>query len=341
MIHFNCPNTVQTLLLLCVHYFGAGETGNAWLTAGQLMRVAIDTALNRDTRPWKLMGGPMFTNKQIQHRRRIWWGCMFIDRYVSITLGRPVYIRAPDFDVPLPDIPQDDHVVPDECPSDDAGAPRHPSHTISTFVATSSLSMIQGSIVSQIYSVRHISSSVRQAAYVELERELDQWYLNLPSELKYQAPYQYNGLLPNAVYLNINYWGTVLLLNRAFIPLGKGTDANSSKSAIQQKAWDLAQAAANHISMLITLYRENFSLNYGTPFIENPLMAAGIMHIFTLRHRPADVQASTGLKRILIALKELAMVWPSANTGWDLLSGAGTFHDENIFIPKAGSNATC
>lgn len=44
----------------------------------------------------------MFTRAELQERRRIWYACIVMDKYVSSYIGRPVAISARDFDTELP-----------------------------------------------------------------------------------------------------------------------------------------------------------------------------------------------------------------------------------------------
>ena len=75
--------------------------------------------------------------------------------------------------------------------------------------------MILGAVITNIYPVRPISVTSRQASLAELESRLDQWYLSLPEALRFDTPSRRVAPSPQVLLLHIRYWGTVLLLHRA------------------------------------------------------------------------------------------------------------------------------
>ena len=72
-----------------------------------------------------------------------------------------------------------------------------------------------GAVVTQIYSVKPSSSAYKQSSLPHLESWLDQWYITLPEELRYDAASKRYTPPPTILFLHIRYWGTVLLLHRA------------------------------------------------------------------------------------------------------------------------------
>ena len=72
-----------------------------------------------------------------------------------------------------------------------------------------------GAVVTQIYPVRPLSTASKQSSLKQLESRLDQWYISLPEELRYDASSKRCTPPPTILFLHIRYWGTVLLLHRA------------------------------------------------------------------------------------------------------------------------------
>lgn len=79
------------------------------------------------------------------------------------------------------------------------------------------LASILARIVQAIYVVT--PSASRQSELAHLEEVLDMWYMELP------PPLQYNSSVksaepppPNVLTLHMQYWTTVILLHRPFIP---------------------------------------------------------------------------------------------------------------------------
>ncbi|KAJ7246249.1 fungal-specific transcription factor domain-containing protein [Mycena haematopus] len=318
VLHRSRPSTCQTLLLLGYREFGIGSMEQGWLYIGMAIRMAIDLGLNCNLADWKSGSSDctLFGPEETQTRRQIWWACCLADRYGSMYMGRPIAIRDEDFDTPLPD---DEEEQPWESLS--MAGVNYPGITMASFRATGALALILGAIISQIYPVRPTSVASRQASLAKLESRLDQWYLGLPEALRYDTASRRIVPSPPVLQMHIRYWGSVLLLHRAFIPNWKNIDPTPKDSTLELRAFDLAQGAASHISAIVTAYRDNFNLKRCSPFLTSYLLNAGIMHISTLTLRPSNPQASLGFQQCLTALNEMEIIWPSAARAYDLLNG--------------------
>ncbi|RDB29501.1 Nitrogen assimilation transcription factor nit-4 [Hypsizygus marmoreus] len=323
VFHQSRPSTVQSLLLLGYREFGIGSMEQAWLFIGMAIRMATDLGLNCDSSTWKIHGHDLFSATENQTRCQIWWACCIADRYGSVYMGRPIVIKDDDFDTPLPVVePEtDQNLWPSATRNNlDPSYPPVPGRITLCFRAVSSLSLISGAIINKIYAVRQPSPSVKRAIYAEMETRLDQWYIGLPEELRFDTTSRRSVPPPHILFLHIRYWDAVLLLNRAFIPNWKGTEP-TSRNTLEFKAFDLAQGAASHVSAIVTAHRETFTLKRSSPFLTSHLLSASIMHILTLTLRPSNVQASLGFQQCMAALKDMEMVWPSASRAWELLNG--------------------
>ena len=74
---------------------------------------------------------------------------------------------------------------------------------------------IMGDVVTQIYPVKSVPSSSKHSCLSQLESRLDQWFITLPEELRYDISSKRYTPPPTILFLHIRYWGTVLLLHRA------------------------------------------------------------------------------------------------------------------------------
>ncbi|KAF5385325.1 hypothetical protein D9615_001196 [Tricholomella constricta] len=323
VFHESRPSTVQSLLLLGYREFGIGSMEQAWLFIGMAIRMAMDLGLNCNSSTWKIHGHDLFSPVEIQTRCQIWWTCCIADRYGSVYMGRPIVIKDDDFDTPLPPVEEEEDQIlwPPICRNSlDPTYHPVPGHVASCFRATSSLSLISGAIVTNIYSIRHVPPSTRRAMFNEIESRLDRWYIGLPEALRYETTSRRTVPPPHILFLHVRYWGAVLLLNRAFIPNWKGAEP-TSRNTLEFKAFDLAQGAATHVSAIVTVYRETFTLKRSSAFLTSHILSAAIMHILTLTLRPSNLQASLGFQQCMAALKDMEMVWPSASRAWELLNG--------------------
>ncbi len=68
------------------------------------VRMAQDLGLHRSSDGWYRVaeGGALFNGAEQQVRRRIWYACVLMDKYVSTYIGRPLSIFETDYDTPLP-----------------------------------------------------------------------------------------------------------------------------------------------------------------------------------------------------------------------------------------------
>jgi len=197
-----------------------------------------------------------------------------------------------------------------------------PGRIMSAFVATGKLAGIMGDIVTQIYPVRPLSAASKQSSLKQLESRLDQWYIALPEELRYDASSKRYTPPPTILLLHIRYWGTVQLLHRAFIPNWKpGSEDGLRKSSLGRRALDLAHAAACQVGSIVNVYRETFTMEWASPFLTSFLLTASIMHVLILTIRPDNVEATVSFQHCMTALKEMKTVWPSAARAFDLLNG--------------------
>lgn len=81
------PGTCQALLLMGYREVGIGAMAQAWLYVGMAVRMAQDLGLHKNADKWVNVGKTLFTPEELQERRRIWYGCVVMDKYVSSYIG--------------------------------------------------------------------------------------------------------------------------------------------------------------------------------------------------------------------------------------------------------------
>ncbi|KAJ8523288.1 hypothetical protein ONZ45_g253 [Pleurotus djamor] len=335
VFHRSRSSTVQALLLLGYREFGIGSMEQAWIFIGMGIRMAVDLGLNCDSGKWKSNGRDLLTPEETQTRKHIWWTCCLADRYGSVYMGRPVAIHESDYDVPLPNLNENENRLIWEPPTFDpiknAIAPVQGYYS-DCFVENAKLSVILGDLISEIYPVR---TGPNWAALPKLEARLDNWFHNLPVPLRYDPSSKRVTQPSHIIVLHIRYWGAILILQRAFIPNWTSGGPNMQSSTQELKAFDLAQSAASHVSTIVSAYREAFTMKRASPFLTSYLLNAGVMHILTLSLRSSNPQATRGLQQCLAALEDMAIVWPSASRAWDLLNGVKLEFDKVQAAPQA------
>lgn len=327
------PATCQALLLMGYREIGIGAMAQAWLYIGMAIRMAQDLGLHKNADQWTHGGALLFTPVELQERRRIWYACVIMDKYVSTYVGRPLSILERDFDTELPSIDESEEMdewQPAKCDRERYSYPPFPIHTLSCFKASAALSIILGEVVQLIYAVR--PDPGRHSESIRLGELLDKWLLDLPEHLRFD-PSNWKKPHPPSPFimtLHMQYWCVVLLLHRPFTRYAyemrtKGLDRQDSSDTelrvISQKNYDLCIQAANRITSIGMAFEEHLTVRRAPVFFSFYVFSASIMHVCTLNAYPDDPQARNGLKTCMDVLHRMSIAWPSAGRAWELLYG--------------------
>lgn len=84
--------SVQLLLLLALYCLRGSKNPGAWTLAGLAVRQCIELGLHRKT-------AHQDVTMEVELKARIFWSCYYLDRGVSVALGRPPAISDGDIDV--------------------------------------------------------------------------------------------------------------------------------------------------------------------------------------------------------------------------------------------------
>ncbi|KAL7281031.1 hypothetical protein ACG7TL_004333 [Trametes sanguinea] len=318
MYHESRSSTVQALLLLGVRGFGTGSLEEGWLHVGMAIRMALDLGMNRNPDKWMHNGRELFSIKEQEIRKRIWWSCCIVDKFSALFLGRTIAIHEKDFSTPLLEVPEDD--------LDQLWRPSHldpRSHTISP---------VPGAVTSP--------DADPDPQYYN---RLLQWALDLPEHLNYSATSTRPCPAPHILAMHIQYWASVVLLHRPFIP--KGTELARADSPsldpdpIPWESYDICQSAATQIASLATVYHETYDIRWAPPFLANCLQTAGIMHVLTLKYKPLDAQASASLQKCINALAGMEVTWAMALRVRHLIQNAKVNIDQSHAAAAGSSSA--
>ena len=78
--------SVTYLLLLALFCLKGASTPGAWTMAGLAMRLCIELGMHR-----KSPNSELSLDKELD--TRIFWSCYYLDRGVSVALGKPFVVR--------------------------------------------------------------------------------------------------------------------------------------------------------------------------------------------------------------------------------------------------------
>ncbi|KAI9268935.1 fungal-specific transcription factor domain-containing protein [Phascolomyces articulosus] len=238
-------SSLQTLILLATFVTlcdSSDEEDDSihWILTGTAIRMAQDLGLHRSSTRWNI------PQREIEHRRRLWYSLYIMDKWVAAELGRPIAIPEEEFDVELPSPHEIDsayHPVNDDdremrgpmliCQAETCI--REKRQEYAPFLSVISLSAILRKIL-VIYSPKLQNDKNRNIEEIvdALDIELNQWRANLPPDIQFNIrnPAESNG---HGVVLYIFYHCLVILLHRPFIA-GPYCDGNSLHSLRSQSS---------------------------------------------------------------------------------------------------------
>ena len=74
---------------------GIGAMAQAWTYIGMAVRMAQDLGMHRSADGWARvgLGGRLFGDWELHERKRIWYGCVIMDKYVSTYIGESISSR--------------------------------------------------------------------------------------------------------------------------------------------------------------------------------------------------------------------------------------------------------
>ncbi|KAK9847562.1 hypothetical protein MYU51_018527 [Penicillium brevicompactum] len=222
------PVTIQALLCLAFHEIGQNNTPQGWLFA--------DIGFHRDPTNWVSQDQSITTLQDIEIRRRIYWGCYVVDKFMSLYLGRPVSLSSNDAAVqpsePLPDFSVNHKWfgLCDLAITHSTNAQSEGPQLVNTLKYTVKLGDIFQDIMTKVFSHRSnigdLNSFYRLS---EMNIHLNWWLHELPEPLQWsQWSAQEKQLQHHIITLHI-----CLSLNRTFIDDPSDRAKESSREACE------------------------------------------------------------------------------------------------------------
>ncbi|KAJ5498511.1 C6 transcription factor [Penicillium expansum] len=191
-------DNIEAMVLLVVYHLRTASSHGMWYMIGLAMRTAIDLGLHR--KAYETNMDPFTT----QMRRRLFWTVYYLERVVSMSLGRPFSISDRHIDLDLPLEVDDDIEDPTLLT-----APLDPTKTTTLTFAI------------YLFKLRRIDSRIQHKIYradrplSSLRPKMDPLYLEL-EQWKESAVLRFNG--PDLDYPMLHYNRAVRLLIQPFLP---------------------------------------------------------------------------------------------------------------------------
>lgn len=89
---------MQYLLLTCQYLQGTQRSVETWTIHGLAVKAAFQLGLHSTA------GSSRFSHLDQEIRKRTWYGCVVLDRTLSMTFGRPAAIPEDYVRIPLPQV---------------------------------------------------------------------------------------------------------------------------------------------------------------------------------------------------------------------------------------------
>ncbi|KAG2411740.1 hypothetical protein HFD88_009296 [Aspergillus terreus] len=289
---------IEAMTLLVVYHLRSASSQGVWYMIGLAMRTAIDLGLHRKANEINL--DPV----SAQMRRRLFWTVYYLERVVSMSLGRPFSIADRHIDLPLP-LDIDDDVRDSALFT--TPSPRPDRITTLTFaIYLIRLRRIDSKIQHKIYRADrplHALRSKMDALFLELE------------EWKDSALRRFAG--PDLDYPMLHYNRALRLLIQPFLPA----------LPLSDPYYHICLRAAGDICQ--THKRLHQTLEYGHSFLAvQTVFMAGITLLYALWAHTTDVwsvQMSNDIRAcstVLFVMGERAAWVKKYRDAFELLVGA-------------------
>ena len=109
----SCPITCQALLLIGYREISIGAITLAWTFISMAVCMAQDLSMHWNANGWRRPAQdqdpsflPIFSASELKEQHWIWFGCVLMDQYVSVYIGRPLMIYENNYDTDLPQLIQ-------------------------------------------------------------------------------------------------------------------------------------------------------------------------------------------------------------------------------------------
>lgn len=185
--------SIQTFLIFAQYLQSTNNAYQCWIVVGHAIRMAQSLGLHlRDTT--EKIGSP----RRRQIHRKVWHGCILMDRVVSMTYGRPAMIEEKAATSVPPPIAVDDEHLTDNPEQRTTRLLNRPM-LVDFYVQTLRLYEILNKVLNALYATENageeqsdddddemfglVSKTDGQASLLQLDHSLTVWHKKLPNHL--------------------------------------------------------------------------------------------------------------------------------------------------------------
>lgn len=287
--------TVQALILISSHQYGAKKGTRAWLYNGLAFRMAQAIGLFRNCDHWNI---PAIEREE---RKRTFWCCFIVDQSTSAYYGRPTTLNEEDCDTTYP------------CEEDDTSDGSAPIVEYMKYAID--LYKIMGRVMRQIYPAtpKGLPSKSAQHVVGALSDDLDHWLATLPPSMRYNSLQDHSTHSdtrpPLALcQLHMCFYTIRTMLHRPHIPKVE------SQPIVSFPSLDICTSSSYTILNIIDNLAKEKRLGFiGHYCIECMLAAGGIfMFLANFGNARGRYEAKMAIKKLLNVFETLDDNWAAA-----------------------------
>ncbi|OJJ32923.1 hypothetical protein ASPWEDRAFT_42951 [Aspergillus wentii DTO 134E9] len=296
---------LQSALLLGFFHSETDMHTLPWLWTGHAISLCQTMGLHRCSA--SALSNYSIPDHQKKLWRRLWWTCFFRDRWLSLTMGRPLRINLNDCDTMM--VSAEDMLFDLDVPSQiaDMYIPSDMQMLAEPWVKMIQLSGLLGEVLTLCYQPSGPAPSLSQVKALEEEM------------LAFEVPDhdgQQTQLVTFSIYhLQLHYQAFLITFYRRFI-----TKAPDDLPITQQESWQLNirrkmdAAALQSNAILDNLAREKL-IDYAGPM--TPPLLVPVMHVHLLNSKSPDtLSRRLGLNKLdlcMMVLEQMQQAYPSAS----------------------------
>ncbi|GAA96577.1 uncharacterized protein L969DRAFT_50247 [Mixia osmundae IAM 14324] len=200
--HHNIP-TIQALLIYTQAYQLSTDItcGRAWVILGGIIRMAQSMGMHRESERQETSDP-----EHLNARRRLWACCVIADAWMSAVFGLPACIDIAMCDCLYPTPVDTTATIPGEGEPEDSTVP------------LTRLSILLSRVLKLLYSPSGFIN-VTDEDCTSLQRDLQTWRQNLPSNMQYRHDIAQDSL--HAGFLQLCYIPVQFLFMRPFLSIGQ------------------------------------------------------------------------------------------------------------------------
>ncbi|KKK21761.1 hypothetical protein ARAM_001698 [Aspergillus rambellii] len=299
---------LQSSLLLGFWYSELDEHMQPWYWTGIAIDLCQMLGLHRD--PHSSKANSSITPQQWCLWRRLWWSCFFRDRWLGLTLGRPLRINLNDCDTPMPvvaDMLSDMDRIPDSAAAA-AYLPNDFPRLAQYWVKLIELSKVLGTVITMNYQAVRPRPSLQQFETVEQDI------------LRFQLPDLYEAGLSRwagfyAYHVHLHYQALAITFYRPYErDTPEGLDPNEEEDW-RHRVRSKADAAASRTNYILDALVQGKLLEYVGPMTPPLLIPAMQTHL--LHCKRADPLSKrlrlNKLDMCILILEELQKTYTAAS----------------------------